>query len=80
MLWQHWWCIYIICVYQISHHQAIRHKILLGKRLPCLVDVVYQCIIVLSITLHYFFGGTRCQCILVRVTEQEPMVIWLSNT
>jgi hypothetical protein len=28
----------------------------LGKRLPCLVDVVYQCIVVLSVTLLYFLG------------------------
>jgi hypothetical protein len=54
MFWyQH---IYIICGYQTSHHQAIWHKTLLGKRLPRLVDVVYQCIVVLSVTLHYFLG------------------------
>jgi hypothetical protein len=48
--------IYIICGYQTSRHQAIWHKTLLGKRLPCLVDVVYQCIVVLSVTLLYFLG------------------------
>ena len=47
---------YIICGYQGSRHQAIWHKTLLGKRLPCLVDVVYQCIVVLSVTLLYFLG------------------------
>ena len=45
-----------ICGYQTSHHQAIWHKTSLGKRLPCLVDVVYQCIVVLSVTLLYFLG------------------------
>jgi len=80
MLWWHWWCIYIICGYQRSRHRAIWHKTSLGKRLPCLVDVVCQCIVVLSVTLHYFGRGTRCQCILVRLTEQEPMVLWLINT
>jgi hypothetical protein len=29
---------------------------LIGKKLPCLVDVVYQCIIVVSVTLLYFLG------------------------
>jgi hypothetical protein len=29
---------------------------LVGKRLPRLVDVVYQCILVLSVTLLYFMG------------------------
>ncbi len=48
--------IYIICGYQTSRHQAIWHKTSLGKRLPCLVDVVYQCIVVLSVTLLYFLG------------------------
>jgi hypothetical protein len=48
--------IYIICGYQTSRHQAIWHKTLLGKRLPCLVDVVYQCIVVLSETLLYFLA------------------------
>ncbi len=48
--------IYIICGYQTSRHQAIWHKTLLGKRLPCLVDVVYQCIVVLSVTLVHFLG------------------------
>ncbi len=48
--------IYIICGYQTSHHQAIWHKTLLGKRLPCLVDVVNQCIVVLSVTLLDFLG------------------------
>ncbi len=47
---------YIICSYQTSRHRAIWHKTLLGKRLPCLVDVVYQCIVVLSVTLLYFLG------------------------
>jgi hypothetical protein len=60
--------IYIICGYQTSRHQAIRHKTLLGKRLPCLVDVVYQCIVVLSV-LCFISWGTGCQCILVRLTE-----------
>jgi hypothetical protein len=46
--------IYIICGYQTSHHQVVWHKTLLGKRLPCLVDVVHQCIVVLSVTLLYF--------------------------
>jgi hypothetical protein len=45
--------IYIICGCQTSGHQSIWHKTLLGKRLPCLVDVVYQCIVVLSVTLLY---------------------------
>jgi hypothetical protein len=49
-------CMYIICGYQTSRHQAIRHKTLLGKRLPCLVDVVYHCIVVLSVTF-LFSGG-----------------------
>jgi hypothetical protein len=48
--------IYIICVYQTSRHQAIWHKTSLGKRLPRLVDVVYQCIVVFSVTLLYFLG------------------------
>jgi hypothetical protein len=48
--------IYIICGYQTSCHQAIWHKTLLEKRLPCLVDVVYQCIVVLNVTLVYFLG------------------------
>jgi hypothetical protein len=48
--------IYIICGYQSSRHQAIWHKTLLGKRLPRLVDVVYQYIVVLSVTLLYFLG------------------------
>ncbi len=48
--------IYIICGYQTSRHQAIWHKTLLGKRLTHLVYVVYQCIIVLSVTLLYFLG------------------------
>jgi hypothetical protein len=48
--------IYIICGYQTSCHHVIWHKTLLGKRLACLVDVVYQCIIVLSVTLLYFLG------------------------
>ncbi len=47
---------YIICGYQISRHWAIWHNTLLGKRLPCLVDIVYQCIVVLSVTLLYFLG------------------------
>ncbi len=29
---------------------------LIGKKIACLVDVVYQCIIVLSVTLLYFLG------------------------
>jgi hypothetical protein len=49
--------IYIIRGYQTSRHRAIWHKTLLGKRLPCLVDDVYQCIVVLSVTLLYFLGG-----------------------
>ncbi len=49
--------IYIICGYQTSRHQAIWHKILLGNRLHCLVDVVYQCIVVLSVTFALFSGG-----------------------
>ncbi len=48
--------IYKICGYQTSFHQAIWHKTLLGIRLPCLVDIVYQCIVVLSVTLLYFLG------------------------
>ncbi len=56
MLSWHWWCIYIICGYQTSRHQAIWHKTLLGNRFPHLVVVVYQCIVVLSITLLYFLG------------------------
>jgi hypothetical protein len=48
--------IYVICGYQTSHHQAIWHKTLSGKRLPCLVDVIYQCIVVFSVTLLYFLG------------------------
>ncbi len=48
--------IYIICGYQTNHHRAIWHKTLLGNRLSCLVDVVYQCIVVLSVTLLYFLG------------------------
>jgi len=56
MLSWHWWCIYIICGYQTSRHQAIWHKTLLGNRLPHLVVVVYQCIVVLSVTLLYFLG------------------------
>ncbi len=65
--------IYIICGYQTSRHQAIWHKTLMGKRLPHLVDVVYQCIIVISVTL-LFSWGTGCQCILMRLTEQKLMV------
>ncbi len=63
----------IICGYQTSHHWAIWHKTLLGKRLPCLVDIVYQCIVVLSV-ICFIFWGTGCQCILLRLTEQKPMV------
>ncbi len=48
--------IYAICGYHTSHHQAIWQITLLGKRLPHLVDVVYQCIVVLSVTLLYFLG------------------------
>ncbi len=48
--------IYLICGYQTSRHQAIWQKTLLGKRLACLVDVVYQCIVVLSVTLLHFLG------------------------
>ncbi len=48
--------IYIICGYQTSRHQVIWHKTSLEKRLPCLVDVVYQCIEVFSVTLLYFLG------------------------
>ncbi len=65
-------CIYIICGYQTSRHQVIWHKTLLGKRLPCLVDVVYQCIVVLSVTLLYFLGDQVS--ILVRLTEQKLIV------
>ena len=56
MFWWHWWCINIICGYQTSLHRVLWHKTLLGKRLPCLVDVVYQCIVVFSVTLLYFLG------------------------
>ncbi len=48
--------IYVICGYQTSHHQVIWHKTFLEKRLPCLVDVLYQCIVVLSVTLLFFLG------------------------
>ncbi len=48
--------IYVICCHQTSPYPAIWHKTLLGKRLPCLVDVEYQCIVVLSVTLLYFLG------------------------
>ncbi len=48
--------IYIICGYQTSHHRAFWHKTSLGKILPRLVDVIYQCIVVLSVTLLYFLG------------------------
>ncbi len=63
-------CIYIICGYQTSRHRVIWHKTLLGKRSPCLVDVVYQCIVVLC----FISWGTGCQCILVRLTEQKLVV------
>ena len=49
--------IYIICGYQTSRHRTNWHKTSLGKRLPCLVDIVYQCIVVLSVTFALFSGG-----------------------
>ncbi len=66
--------IYIICGYQTSCHWEIWHKTSLGKRLLCLVDVVYQHIVVLSVTFALFLRGAGCQCILVRLSEQKPMV------